>query len=72
LAKPQFSPNPTTDVIKFENLTKSNPAFRLTQMGGKLVMSGNINNQLIDMSRLAPGQYILSIDDYSAVIVGKQ
>lgn len=72
LAKPQFSPNPTNDVIKFENLTKSNPAFRLTQMGGKLVMSGNINNQMIDMSKLAPGQYILSIDDYSAVIVGKQ
>jgi len=70
--KPQFFPNPATDVIQFKNLMCSNPAFRLFQIEGKLIMSGNISNQQLDIKRLAPGQYILSIENYSTVIIGKQ
>jgi len=69
---PEFYPNPASVVIIFNNLWSSNPSFRLTQLSGKLVMAGKINNNKINIQDLSAGQYILFVEGYSAVIIGKQ
>jgi hypothetical protein len=69
---PEFYPNPASAVVIFNNLWSSNPSFRLTQLSGKLVMEGKIKNNKINIRDLSAGQYILFVEGYSAVIIGKQ
>lgn len=58
----QIYPNPTSDVL---NVTKvsSKAQFTITNMAGQLVMSGQITDNKISVSKLNTGAYMISIED---------
>jgi hypothetical protein len=55
-------PNPASDVLNITNVS-SKAAFIITNMAGQKVMSGQITDNKISVSRLSTGAYIISIED---------
>lgn len=72
LAKPEYFPNPTNNVIIFRNTLLKNLSYKITQMGGKTVMQGRMNDNTLYIGHLSAGQYILFLEGYSAVIISKR
>ncbi|MDN3692831.1 M12 family metallo-peptidase [Chryseobacterium tructae] len=62
----QVYPNPASDVL---NITKVSPnaKFTITNAAGQLVMSGQISDNKISVSRLSTGAYVISIEDKGTV-----
>lgn len=58
----QIFPNPASDVL---NVTQVSPKaqFSITNMAGQKVMSGQISDNKISVSRLSTGAYVISIED---------
>ena len=68
----EIFPNPSSDLltIKFGNKKKLN--FKIFSSFGKIVMTGNINNnEIIDVSELDPQIYILKFDEKSYKLIKK-
>ena len=68
----EIFPNPSSDLltIKFGNKKKLN--FKIFSSFGKIVMTGNINNnEIIDVSELDPQIYILKFDEKSYKFIKK-
>ena len=63
-------PNPARDKVYFNNLIK-NSNLRIYSSNGKLVMSEVVSNNYVDISNLANGVYIISIDNSKTVISNK-
>lgn len=58
----QIYPNPVTDVLNVTQIS-SKATFSITNMVGQKVMSGQISDNKISVSRLSTGAYIISIED---------
>lgn len=58
----QIYPNPVSDVL---NVTQVSPnaQFSITNIAGQKVMSGQISDNKISVSRLSTGAYVISIED---------
>jgi hypothetical protein len=58
----QIFPNPATDVLNVLKVS-SKAQFIITNAAGQTVMSGQINDNKISVSKLITGAYIISIED---------
>ncbi len=58
----QIFPNPASDVLNVTQVS-SKAQFSITNMAGQKVMSGQISDNKISVSRLSTGAYIISIED---------
>jgi hypothetical protein len=58
----QIYPNPVSDVLNVTQVS-SKALFTITNMAGQKVMSGQITDNKISVSRLSTGAYIISIED---------
>ncbi len=57
-------PNPVTDFITIKSESQTTFHWRMFDLFGKLIISGDANNQTqIDMSILPIGMYLISVDD---------
>ncbi|WP_160137357.1 reprolysin-like metallopeptidase [Chryseobacterium sp. c4a] len=58
----QIYPNPVSDIL---NVTQVSPKaqFSITNIAGQKVMSGQISDNKISVSRLSTGAYVISIED---------
>lgn len=65
-------PNPTTDflTLKVGNYSKENLSFQLTDIGGKLISSDRVSNELtqIEMDQLPVASYFLTVKDGDQLI----
>jgi hypothetical protein len=55
-------PNPASDVLNITNVS-SKAQLSIHNMAGQKVMSGQITDNKISVSRLSTGAYIISIED---------
>ncbi|TRW23526.1 T9SS type A sorting domain-containing protein [Flavobacterium zepuense] len=62
-------PNPTKNILNIQSFDSANSQFSITDVMGRLVKSGTINNQTIDVSSLPSGLYILAIDGKSTKFI---
>ncbi|MDN3692832.1 zinc-dependent metalloprotease family protein [Chryseobacterium tructae] len=62
----QIYPNPVSDVL---NVTQVSPKaqFSITNIAGQKVMSGQISDNKISVSRLSTGAYVISIEDKGTI-----
>lgn len=58
----QIFPNPVSDVLNVTQVS-SKATFSITNMAGQKVMSGQISDNKISVSRLSTGAYVISIED---------
>ncbi|RXM51033.1 MULTISPECIES: reprolysin-like metallopeptidase [unclassified Chryseobacterium] len=58
----QIFPNPVSDILNVTQIS-SKAQFSITNMAGQKVMSGQISDNKISVSRLSTGAYIISIED---------
>lgn len=58
----QIYPNPATDVLNVTQVS-SKATYSITNMVGQKVMSGQISDNKISVSRLSTGAYVISIED---------
>ncbi len=59
-------PNPTEDILNLGDLSEFNsPMYSVMDINGKQVMTGTLNNQSINVSELAQGNYFLRVSDNS-------
>jgi hypothetical protein len=56
-------PNPTTGIVNFSVDVTRNMTYKVTELSGKLLMSGKLVKPTVDLNGLRPGQYIISISD---------
>ncbi|WP_412850727.1 reprolysin-like metallopeptidase [Chryseobacterium sp. PMSZPI] len=58
----QIYPNPTSDIL---NVTKVSPnaKFKITNMVGQTLMTGQITDNKISVSKLITGTYVISVED---------
>lgn len=61
-------PNPTTDFIWVKNAS-NNANYRIFDLAGREILSGNIQQQKIDVSAIATGQYIIQFMNGSSAEV---
>lgn len=60
----QVYPNPASGSIRINGLTNGQGnTYRITDMMGKTILNGILNNNIIDISMLTKGTYILSISN---------
>lgn len=69
--EPILFPNPSLGLVQIQNLKGSNPKFTLYNIGGKILLEGRIDGGSLDISHLASGQYLLSVEGYKNTIVSK-
>ncbi|MFN2428739.1 MAG: T9SS type A sorting domain-containing protein [Cryomorphaceae bacterium] len=61
-------PNPAIDKIQVDGNIRQNAVYRISDITGKIVLSGNYNSSsTIDLSALSPGVYVIGLDGYSSV-----
>jgi polyhydroxybutyrate depolymerase len=67
----EIFPNPSSNFITIKSTNKTNLKFSIFSSVGKLVMSGELdnNNNIIDLSEFEPQLYILKIDGNSFKII---
>ncbi|WP_172277243.1 BspA family leucine-rich repeat surface protein [Chryseobacterium sp. LAM-KRS1] len=53
-------PNPASDFIYIKNI-KGSGSYRITDMAGRIILQGLLNNEKIDVSSLIKGNYLLQI-----------
>lgn len=61
----QIFPNPVSDVLNVTQVS-SKALYTITNMAGQKVMSGQLTDNKISVSRLSTGAYIISIEDKGA------
>jgi len=65
-------PNPSSHTLHFEMEDHSKPApYKILDFQARCIMSGNLSNQTIDVSNLAPGKYIFKTYTQSIVFTIK-
>ena len=68
----EIFPNPFTDLLTIKFNTKKELNFEIFSSFGRIVMTGNVNNNdVIDLSELEPQVYILKIDGNSHKLIKK-
>lgn len=70
-AQAYIFPNPATNVLNVklpENMTAHNLTYHITDMAGKTVLSGNMNQSQIAVNSLASGLYLLQIQTEKGMI----
>lgn len=66
----QIFPNPTNDWIKIQSSKFQNKPYLIYNLTGKLIRSGMLTKQnVIDISEMKAGLYILKIEQYSSKII---
>ena len=63
------SPNPATDVLKINNSIEG--TFEIISIYGEVVKSGTSNNNAINISELARGNYFIKLTDNTSVYQAK-
>lgn len=58
----EIYPNPTSDILNIRNVT-GNPTYELFDASGRLIQTGLIVNQKLNVSNLAPGSYMLRLSE---------
>ncbi|MGV4415158.1 reprolysin-like metallopeptidase [Chryseobacterium sp. T1] len=64
--KVQVYPNPATDILNVTNVS-AKTSYKIYNVTGQLVSTGNINNGEVKVSQLAKGVYIISFEDNATV-----
>ena len=68
----EIFPNPSTDLLTIKSNIKKELNFEIFSSFGRIVMTGNLNNNdVIDLSKLEPQVYILKIDGNSYKLIKK-
>ena len=68
----EIFPNPSTDLLTIKSNIKKELNFEIFSSFGKIVMTGNLNNNdVINLSKLEPQVYILKIDGNSYKLIKK-
>ena len=68
----EIFPNPSTDLLTIKSNIKKELNFEIFSSFGKIVMTGNLNNNdVINLSELEPQVYILKIDGNSYKLIKK-
>jgi polyhydroxybutyrate depolymerase len=68
----EIFPNPSTDLLTIKSNIKKELNFEIFSSFGRIVMTGNLNNNdVIDLSELEPQVYILKIDGNSYKLIKK-
>ena len=62
----QVYPNPATDILNVSNVS-AKTSYKIYNVAGQLVSTGNINNGEVKVNQLAKGMYIISFEDNSKV-----
>lgn len=65
-AKVQVYPNPATDILNVTNVS-AKTTYKIFNLSGQLVSTGNINNGEVKVSQLTKGIYIISFEDNANV-----
>lgn len=58
----QVYPNPASDVLNITQVS-AKAQYSITNMAGQIVMSGQINDNKVQVSKLSTGAYVISIED---------
>lgn len=61
LNKILFFPNPTSDYVEVKGAGLTNAGFRVTDSMGRLIFSGRLENNQIDLSNLTAGIYFIKL-----------
>ena len=64
--KVQVYPNPATDILNVSNVS-AKTSYKIYNVAGQLVSTGNINNGEVKVNQLAKGMYIISFEDNANV-----
>jgi len=64
--KVQVYPNPASDILNVTNVS-AKTSYKIFNVAGQLVSTGNINNGEVKVSQLAKGVYIISFEDNANV-----
>ncbi len=68
----EIFPNPSTDLLTIKSNIKKELNFEIFSSFGRIVMTGNLNNNdVINLSKLEPQVYILKIDGNSYKLIKK-
>jgi YD repeat-containing protein len=62
--KGRIYPNPAENFIMFSNLPENNSGYQLYDMRGRLVGNGTVEHNLIDITELKAGIYVVKIHDF--------
>jgi hypothetical protein len=63
LSQVKIYPNPVTDYLFFDGVIEDNITFSLYNIVGKVVKSGTVSTQSINLSTISEGVYILRLLD---------
>lgn len=60
-------PNPAVDILNVTSVSE-NATFRVYNLMGQVVLNGKISNEMINVSNLQEGNYILEISNENKII----
>jgi len=56
-------PNPTSDLLHIISPVNSDTRFTVLDTRGRIVLQGTLNYSSVDVSKLAPGEYFIKVDE---------